>query len=59
MTTQERALRAIQLARKIKKLGDTPAEYGSEHLAAQSAMAGLAYELAQIILDQAEDKDAA
>jgi hypothetical protein len=55
VSKQERAEKVLDLSRRIKQLGDTPAEYGSEHRAAQSEMASLGYELASTILDGNSD----
>jgi hypothetical protein len=50
MSAQDRAERAVQVAQAIRRLGDTPAEVGGDHAAAQSQLASLGYSLAGIVL---------
>jgi hypothetical protein len=43
-----------ELAEKIVRLAETPAEYGAAHEAAQSQLAAMAYELAKLVLESRE-----
>lgn len=40
-----------ELAQRIARLAQQPAEVGAEHQAAQSALAGMGYDLARLVLD--------
>lgn len=59
-TPDPQAQRLLDLARQIKRLGEKPAEVeGGAHSAAQSALAGMGYELATLFLTSVEEEMAA
>jgi hypothetical protein len=59
MTTQDRAVKALELAKQIRREAETPREVTTgEHAMAQNQLASLGVELADVILAQARgDED--
>jgi hypothetical protein len=56
--TDERAARMVALSEQLRRIGDTPREaLSGEHVAAQSSMASIGYELAGVVLGIDEDDD--
>lgn len=50
MTRRERSRRLMDLARTARRIAETPAEVGGAHAAAQSVLAGIAAEMADLII---------